>query len=109
MTGRPLRASDLIPVDMLREDVGAGAEGESVKFICPVSRKSITSQKVVAIKKTHQIMLESVAEELAYPTMTCPITGIKFKQEDIVPVAQVASGFASSGKVEAKKYRPSMN
>jgi nitric oxide synthase-interacting protein len=72
-------------------------------------RKTISSQKVIAIKKTHQIMLESVAEELAYPTMTCPVTGAKFHKSDIVPMAQVASGFASSGKVEAKKYRPSMN
>jgi nitric oxide synthase-interacting protein len=72
-------------------------------------RKTITSQKVIAIKTTHQIMLESVAKDLAYPTMTCPITGAKFQKDDVVAVAQVASGFASSGTVEAKKYRPSMN
>jgi len=54
-------------------------------------------------------MLESVAKDLAYPTMTCPVTGAKFQQSDVVEVAQVASGFASSGTVEAKKYRPSMN
>lgn len=110
MTGRPLKVADLTPVNMTREsDSKASAVGESVKFICPVSRKTITSQKVVAIKKTNQIMLESVAKELAYPTMTCPVTGKKFQMSDVVQVAQVASGFASTGKVEAKKYRPSMN
>jgi nitric oxide synthase-interacting protein len=72
-------------------------------------RKTITSQKVIAIKKTNQIMLESVAKELAYPTMTCPVTGKKFHMSEVVQVAQIASGFASTGSVEAKKYRPSMN
>ena len=78
-------------------------------FVVIDLRKTISSQKVVAIKKTHQIMLQSVAEQLAYPTLTCPVTGRGFLMTDVVPVAQVASGFASSGKVEAKKYRPSMN
>jgi nitric oxide synthase-interacting protein len=54
-------------------------------------------------------MLESVAKELAYPTMTCPVTGKKFHMSEVVQVAQIASGFASTGSVEAKKYRPSMN
>lgn len=54
-------------------------------------------------------MLESVAQELAYPSMTCPVTGLRFQMADVVQVAQVASGFASTGSVEAKKYRPSMN
>ena len=54
-------------------------------------------------------MLEDVAKKLAYPSMTCPVTGAKFKMSDVVPVAQIASGFASSGKVEAKKYRPTWN
>ncbi len=54
-------------------------------------------------------MLESVAKELAFPTMTCPMTGVKFQQSDVMTVAQTASGFASTGSVEAKKYRPSLN
>ena len=29
-------------------------------------------------------MLASVFEELAKPTMTCPVTGAKFKQRDVV-------------------------
>lgn len=110
MSGRPLKVADLIPLDLVRESSDkTTALGESVKFICPISRKTISSQEVIAIKKTHQIMLESVARELAYPTMTCPVTGTKFKMSDVIPVARTASGFASSGSVEAKKYRPSIN
>lgn len=54
-------------------------------------------------------MLESVAEELAYPTMTCPLTGVKFSRDDIIPLARAVSYFASTGDVVAKKYRPSIN
>ncbi len=54
-------------------------------------------------------MLESAAEELAYPTMTCPLTGKKFTMNDIVPIVQAVSSFAASGRVEATKYRPNFN
>jgi nitric oxide synthase-interacting protein len=131
MTSRPLRVSDLIPINMHREQ---GETATEVKFICPVSRsyshssfplplppssssslfskpdrKSISSQKVIAIKKTNEIMLESVAEELAYPTMTCPLTGLRFTRNDVIPLARAASSFAATGDVVAKKYRPSIN
>mmetsp|Transcript_7679 Transcript_7679/g.11393 ORF Transcript_7679/g.11393 Transcript_7679/m.11393 type:complete len:294 (+) Transcript_7679:75-956(+) len=108
-TQRPLRASDLVPLNMHREDDQGEGKSGAVKFICPVSRKTITSQKAVAIRNTNEIMLESVAKELAYPTMTCPVTGKKFTRADVIPLTQAASAFASTGQVEAKKYRPNMN
>lgn len=122
MTSRPLRVSDLIPINMHREvsnDNGESnstttaaaisTESTSIKFICPVSRKTITSQPVIAIKTTNEIMLESVAKDLAYPTMTCPITGKRFQQQDIIPLVRAVSYFSTTGDVEAKKYRPSIN
>ena len=112
MTGRPLRAKDLIPVDLIVEDtsdsIGQNSGNCSVKFICPVSRKTITHQKVILIMSTRQIMLESVAKELAFPTMTCPVTSKPFKMSDVVELAQAASGFSASGSVETSKYRPAL-
>jgi nitric oxide synthase-interacting protein len=72
-------------------------------------RKTITTQKVVLIKKTGTIMLQSVAQELAYPSMTCPISGKSFQMEDIIELQSASSGYAASGNVEATKHRPSMN
>ena len=107
MTGRPLRSKDLIPVDLIPESGEVGCTGNSdVRFICPVSRKTITNQKLILIKKTRQIMLESVAKDLAYPTMRCPITGELFTMSDVIELSQAASGFAASGSVETSKYRP---
>jgi nitric oxide synthase-interacting protein len=54
-------------------------------------------------------MIEQAAEELAYPTMSCPITGKKFNKSDVVELTRASSGFAATGQVEAKKQRPTMN
>lgn len=53
-------------------------------------------------------MLESAARDLAYPTMTCPLTGERFKMSDVIELQEAATGFAASGQVEAKRYKPSM-
>jgi nitric oxide synthase-interacting protein len=53
-------------------------------------------------------MLESAARDLAFPTMTCPLTGERFKMSDVIELQEAATGFAASGQVEAKRYKPSM-
>jgi hypothetical protein len=63
----------------------------------------------VLIKSTGVLLLESAAQELVYPTMTCPITSKKIKMDDIIEIVPASSGFAASGNVEVKKYKPSIN
>lgn len=53
-------------------------------------------------------MLESVAEELAFPTLQDPISGKSFKRSDVITLVPAASGFAASGNVVAKKFQPSL-
>lgn len=132
ITGRPLRAKDLIPIDLIKETANDNATGVT-RYLCPVSRcvlvsvryrpmtssltlptmlclrKTITNQPVVLIKTTGALMLEQAAKDLAYPDMTCPITGKKFKADDVLVFASAASGFAASGPVVAKVYRPNLN
>uniref|UniRef100_A0A7S2UPF1 Nitric oxide synthase-interacting protein zinc-finger domain-containing protein n=1 Tax=Attheya septentrionalis TaxID=420275 RepID=A0A7S2UPF1_9STRA len=100
MSGEPLRIKDLTPLDLRTDDAGG--------FTCAVSDKSLTTQPVVAITKSGQVMLKSVFDELARPTMTCPITGKKFKEKHVLTLQKGSSGFAASGSVTAKKYRPTM-
>mmetsp|Transcript_4827 Transcript_4827/g.16184 ORF Transcript_4827/g.16184 Transcript_4827/m.16184 type:complete len:298 (-) Transcript_4827:81-974(-) len=109
MTGAPLRAKDLTPIDLVQdgEDAGRSAAGAR-RYVCPVSRKQITTQKVVFIRSTGAYMLKEVAEELAFPTMTCPVTGKRFRSSDVLELKSEASGFAASGRVEAVTYRPTM-
>ena len=105
MTGRPIRSKDLIPIELVVEDAGSNGDA-TIRFVCPVSKKTITNQKVILLKNTRQIMLESVAKELAYPTMTCPLTGKGFTMNDVLELTQATSGFAATGSVVTSKYRP---
>jgi nitric oxide synthase-interacting protein len=106
-SGRPMRTKDLIPVSLIREE--SSDTSGPVRFICPVSRKTITNAKVVLIKSTGTLMLESSAKETSYKTMRDPLTNKPFTMDDVLELVPAASGFAASGSVEAKHYRPSMN
>lgn len=73
------------------------------------NRKTITSQKVILIKSTGTLMIEQAAKELAYPTMTCPMTGKSFHRSDVLELVSASSGFAAKGNVEATVHRPTNN
>lgn len=105
-SGKPLRTKDLIPVELKRE--AANDNSGTVRFICPVSKKTITNQKCILIKNTGTLMLESVAQELAYPSLIDPITSKKFTKKDVLDIVPAASAYAASGNVEASKYRPTI-
>ena len=53
-------------------------------------------------------MIEQAAEELAFPTLTCPITGKSFRREDVIELARAVSSFAATGEVIATKHRPTI-
>lgn len=75
----------------------------------PLHRKTITNQKVILIKTTGAMMIEQAAIDLAYPTMTCPLTGKRFTTDDVVELKAAHSGLTARGGVEGKLHRPSMN
>jgi len=130
MTGEPLRLKDLVPIRLQRED--SSTSPENVRFVCAVSGKVITTQPAVAIQKTGVVMLTSLYEDLVKEgraskkkrkregensgdvgassnnVMICPVTGQKFIEKDVIHLQKAASGFAASGKVEAKKYVPTL-
>ena len=110
-SGRPLRSKDLMPVALAQEGASSSSSSTSslsgaatVRFVCPVSLKTISSQPVVYLKNTGAYMLESVARELAYPTFTCPLTSKRFTMDDVLPLVVAASSFASTGTVQASKF-----
>lgn len=114
MTGRPLRMKELMPITLQREEgngVVAGTSSKSKKegkCICAVSGKAITTQPVILIKKTGVVMLKEFYETLAKSSHVCPVTGKKFKDKDVISLNKGTSGFAASGVVTAKKYRPTL-
>jgi hypothetical protein len=54
------------------------------------------------------VVLEEVFDSLVKDSMVCPITGRKLKKKHILRLQRAKSGFASSGSVVAKKYRPTI-
>jgi len=105
MSGEPLKLKQLIPLYLVHEQ-DEGIKNDGGRVLCSVSHKRITTQETVAVKG--QVMLKTVFNELAKPTMTCPVTGKKFKGKDVITLMKGKSGFAASGNVEAKKYNPTL-
>mmetsp|Transcript_9663 Transcript_9663/g.17581 ORF Transcript_9663/g.17581 Transcript_9663/m.17581 type:complete len:263 (-) Transcript_9663:103-891(-) len=97
-SGEPLRLKDLHPLTFERSSDG--------KVQCAVSHKTITTQPVIALKE--HVVLEEVFDSLVKDSMVCPITGRKLKKKHILRLQKARSGFASSGSVVAKKYRPTI-
>jgi len=98
MSGQPLRLKDLISLDFKVDEKGG-------QILCAVSGNALTTQEVVVIKKTRQVMLKEMFEKMAKPSMTCPVTGKRFKEKDVLELKKAATGYAASGEVQAKKYR----
>ena len=73
------------------------------------SRKTITNQKTFLIKKTGTLMVEAAYEELALPSMICPLTSTPFLKSDVIELVSAASAFAASGDVTASKHRYTIN
>lgn len=97
-SGQPLRLKDLQSLTFQRSSDG--------KVLCAVSHKTITTQPVVAMN--NHVVLEEIYDKLVKPTMICPITGKKLKEKNIRRLQKGKSGFASSGPVVAKTYRPTI-
>jgi len=104
-SGQALRLKDLKPVTL---NLDADEDVSSRTFLCAVSQKKLTTQEIVAITKTGTVLLKTAFDDLAKKDMVDPVTGQKFKDKDVVMLRKSASGYASSGVVEAKKYSATM-
>lgn len=103
---QPLSIKDLIPIELIKEN---NNNNNITRYICPVSKDTITHQKVILIKSTKVIMIEDVYNNLVKSNNICPITSKKIKDNDILYLQRAASGFSSSGNVEAAVYKPTIN
>lgn len=111
MTGAPLRAKDLVPLNLEASEsvkLAGDLEGTEVRYLCHVTKDEITTQDVLLIKSTGCVVLQSVASKLnLLETLTCPTTGAKFKRKDLIPLQNGVSGYAHSGgaRLQVKRYR----
>ena len=101
-SGNPLRLKDLHPLLMKRNDDG--------KVVCAISDKTISTQPAIVLcgPSGGHVILRDVYTQLVEPTMVCPITSTNLKPKHILKLVKGKSGFASSGIVQAKMYRPTI-
>lgn len=105
MSGKKLRAKDLIPVKFeVTDQKMLDRGGEKGVFCCAVSKNPIIHQKAVLIKTTGIVVLESVLKDMVYKDMVCPVTGKKIEKKDILPLQAGGTGFAAHNKTEAKSF-----
>lgn len=97
-SGQPLKRKQLRDLILKRDEN---------KVVCALSDKAITTQEVVALPSGH-VILKECYEDLVKPGMQDPFTSKKIKEKHVLELQKARSGFASSGPVEAKKYRPTI-
>ncbi|DAZ93172.1 TPA: hypothetical protein N0F65_005522 [Lagenidium giganteum] len=83
-------------------------DGKDKSILCALTKKAITHHQAVLIRPSGQVMLESCLRDTVFPTMTCPISGLKLRKKDIIKLQSGGTGYSAHSNVEAKKYRPSM-
>jgi len=109
ITGTPLKITQLVPINLiLDEDASDGPR--DVRFMCPVSQKQITHQKVIAIKNTGTVMIKECFEKFAKDDAQDPVTGKPFKKSDILELISGGTGFAGheDSQAEATHHRDNM-
>jgi nitric oxide synthase-interacting protein len=97
-SGQPLKLKSLRSLKFKRQQD---------KVVCALSDKTISTQPVVALPSGNVILKECYTD-LVKPTMMDPFTSKKIKEKHVLELTKGKSGFASSGSVEAKKYRPTI-
>lgn len=115
MSGRPLRRKELVSLSVAREP-GWDTGDHGCRCLCALTHKAITTQPVVLLKKSGVVLLEEAYKKFVLEeggegkkTLRCPITGSKFRHpRDVLVLQKGTSGFAASGDVVAKKYRPTL-
>lgn len=102
VTGAPLRAKDLVPIDLHRSS-------DDARCVCHVSHDEITTQPVLFIRSTGCVVIESVATNLGVlESHVCPVTSRKFKEKDLLRLVAATSAYSASGGTDlvVTKYRP---
>lgn len=106
ISGKKLRMKDLIPIDFeIADQKLLDTGGGRGMYCCALTKKPITHQKVVLIKPSGQVILESCVKDCVLPSMTCPVTSKKLQKSDIVPLVAGFTGFSAHNEVVATVFK----
>jgi nitric oxide synthase-interacting protein len=92
-TQRPLKVTGIFSINLVKDEAASSGKSD-LKYMCPVSQKQITSQKVVAIRSTGTVMLKDCYEKYVKKDLVDPVTQKKFMEKDVVELTSGGTGFA---------------
>ena len=113
MSGRRLRASDLVPVRFTPAVPGLPRLqllGRPQRFVCALSRDALSNATPCAVlRPSGAVVTMQCVERLIRKEMRDPLSGEPLSEADIIPLQRGGTGFAGAGTpLEAQKSRPVM-
>ncbi|XP_057364945.1 nitric oxide synthase-interacting protein homolog [Daphnia carinata] len=115
VSGKILKIKDLIDVKFTLapkddDERGKALISRQVRYMCPITRDILSNSiPCTILKPTGDVITAECFEKLIKKDMVHPLTGLKLKEKDIIPLQRGGTGFASvNDKLEATEARPSM-
>ncbi|KAI2799034.1 hypothetical protein RDWZM_006775 [Blomia tropicalis] len=108
MSGKPLKASHLIPITFTPVDPSV-TDVKKAKYKCAVTHDILSnSSKCVVLKTSGSVVTQECVDKLIRKDMVDPINGKEMKESDIIPLQRGGTGYASTNELEAKLKKPAM-
>lgn len=110
ISGKPLKAKDLIPVKFTLADASGSStslEGKRERYKCPVTGDILRNNIPCAVLKPTGDVVTMECVKLIQKDMIHPLTGNQLKESDIIELQKGGTGFASANdQLTGKKARP---
>lgn len=105
MSQKKLRIKDLVPLKFeVTDQKILDKGGDKGVYCCAVSKHPIVHQKVVLLKPSGQVVLESVLKDCVLKDMVCPISSKPLVKDDILKLQAGGTGFSGHNDIEAKVF-----
>merc|ERR1719473_300617 len=89
---------------MVSDEAALAKGGDKGMYCCSLSKKEISHQRCVLLKPSGHVILDSMVKDCIKKEMTCPISGMKLKESDIIPLRPGGTGFSKHNNITGKNY-----
>ena len=84
-------------------------DSEEKEFICPICKKTLSQQKLAALKKCGHTMCLDCIKKYCIQDKTCAEWSEKWKKKDVILLKESGTGYAEHNQVIAEAYVPAFN
>ncbi|OQV22207.1 Nitric oxide synthase-interacting protein [Hypsibius exemplaris] len=113
ISGKPIKASDLIPIHFtpVVDDDKTPVASKKFRYMCPVTRDVLSNNTACAVLRTSgNVVTMECVDNLIRKDMIDPTNGKSLREKDIIPLQRGGSSYAGSGlQLESRVSKPSMH